>query len=174
MIVAMMILLIGLLGAEAAIGYALMATNSGRNVTNTKLLIVSILEQMETLRNTRQLTYGQLANQGQLDNAGARQPFDGFPSGFQPVSTRPGPDGIHGTADDMVAAGPDGNYGTTDDVADPTLARPGFERQILITSLSENLKQITVTLRYPAQNGRTRTQVGISYLNNDARSNFLR
>ena len=174
MMVAMLILLIGLLALEAAIGTALLATNAGRNVTNTKLLVVSILEQMETLRNTRQLTYGQIANQGDVDNVGAARPFDGFLTGFQPVSMNPGPDGIHGTGDDLVAAGADGIYGTDDDVADPTLARPGFTRQILITPLSANLKQVSVTLRYPAENGRVRTQLGISYLNNDARSNFLR
>lgn len=170
---ALVILLIGLLGIEAAIGYALMVTNSGRNVTNTKLLVVSILEEMETLRNTRQLTYGQIANQGQVDNTGATQPFNGFSTGFQPVSINPGPDGIYGTDDDLIDVGRDGIYGTADDVTNPALARSGFTRQIQVTPLSANLKQITVTLRYPSQNGRIRTQVGISYLNNDARSNFL-
>jgi hypothetical protein len=174
MMVALVILLVGLLGMEAAIGYALMVTNSGRNVTNTKLLVVPILEQMETLRNTRQLTYGQIANEGQVDNNGGTQPFNGFPTSFDPVSTNPGPDGIYGTSDDLVAAGKDGILGTGDDVTDPALARPGFTRQILITPLSANLKQVTVTLRYPAQEGRIKTQVGISYLNNDARNNFLR
>ena len=174
MTVAMLILLVGLLGLEAVIGSALMATNAGRNVTNTKLLVVSILEQMETMRNTRQLTYGQIANAGQVDDEGAAQPFNGFLTGFQPVSTNPGPDGLHGTGDDLVSAGSDGDYGTPDDLFDPSLARPGFTREILITPLSANLKQITVTLRYPGEHGRVRTQRGISYLNNDARSNFQR
>lgn len=174
MTVALLILLVGLLGLEAVIGSALMATNAGRNVTNTKLLVVSILEQMETLRNTRQLTYGQIANEGQVDDEGAARFFNGFPTGFQLVSINPGPDGIHGTGDDLVSAGGDGDYGTPDDGADPNLARPGFTREILITPLSANLKQITVTLRYPAEHGRMRTQRGISYLNNDARSNFQR
>lgn len=174
MTVAMLILLVGLLGLEAVIGSALMATNAGRNVTNTKLLVVSVLEQMETLRNTRQLTYGQIANEGQVDNVGAARPFNGFPAGSQPVSINPGPDGMHGTGDDLMSAGSDGFYGTPDDVADPTLARPNFSREILITPLSANLKQITVTLNYPAENGRIRSQRGISYLNNDARSNFQR
>lgn len=174
MTVAMLILLVGLLGLEAVIGSALMATNAGRNVTNTKLLVVSILEQMETMRNTRQLTYGQIANAGQVDDTGAAQPFGGFLSGFQPVSTNPGPDGLHGTGDDLIGAGGDGDYGTPDDTFDPGLARPGFTREILITPLSANLKQVTVTLRYPGDQGRIRTQRGISYLNNDARSNFQR
>jgi hypothetical protein len=120
------------------------------------------------------LTYGQIANVGQVDDSGAAQPFNGFPTSFDPVSTNPGPDGIYGTSDDLVTAGKDGILGTADDVTDPSLARPGFTRQILITPLSANLKQVTVTLRYPAQEGRIKTQVGISYLNNDARNNFLR
>jgi prepilin-type N-terminal cleavage/methylation domain-containing protein len=173
MVVAMVILLVGLLGIVAAIGYSLMVTNSGRNVTNTKLLVVSILEQMETLRNTGQLTYGQIANQGQVDLKGAKHTFNGFPSEFQPVSLNPGPDGIYGTDDDLLDAGSDGIYGTSDDFTNPALARVGFTRQILITPLSPNLKQVSVTLNYPGPNGSMRKQLGISYLNNDARSNYL-
>jgi type II secretory pathway pseudopilin PulG len=174
MVVALVILLIGLLGMIAAIGYSLMVTNSGRNVTNTKLLVVSILEQMETLRNTGQLTYGQIANQGQVDIKGAKYPFGGFPPDFKPVSVNPGPDGIYGTDDDLVDPGPDGIYGTDDDFTNPALAREGFTRQILITPLSPNLKQVSVTLNYPGLNGTMHKQLGISYLNNDARGNYLR
>src|SRR5678816_2199471 len=61
-VVAMVILSTALLGVASAIGYALMVSNSGRGVTNTKLLVVSVLEQMETLRNNGQLTFGQIAN----------------------------------------------------------------------------------------------------------------
>lgn len=172
MVVAMVILLIGLLGMMAAIGYSLMVTNSGRNVTNTKLLVVSILEQMETLRNTGQLTYGQIANQGDVDPKGAKWAFSGFPTDFQPVSLNPGPDGIYGTGDDLLDPGTDRAYGTDDDFVNPALARDGLTRQILITPLSANLKQVTVTLKYPGPNGQQHTQVGISYLNNDARNNY--
>jgi prepilin-type N-terminal cleavage/methylation domain-containing protein len=172
MVVALVVLLIGLLAMMAAIGYSLMVTNSGRGVTNTKLLVVSILEEMETMRNTGQLTYGQIANQGQVDPKGAKHPFGGFPPDFEPVSLNPGPDGIYGTGDDLVDAGTDGIYGTTDDFTNPALARQGFTRQILITPLSPNLKQVTVTLKYPGPNGQMHKQLGISYLNNDARNNY--
>lgn len=64
----MLILTVGLLGLAASIGYAVTVSNKGRNLTNTKLLVVSLLEQMETLRNTEQLTFGQIANQGSVDN----------------------------------------------------------------------------------------------------------
>lgn len=173
MVVAMLVMMIGLLALAATIAFALTVSNKGRSVTNTKLLVVSILEQMETLRNTKQLTYGQISNAGQVDDTGATQSFAGFPDDFREVSINPGPDGIFGTTDDLVDAGPDKTYGTNDDFINPSLARPGYTRQILITPLSDNLKKIQVTLQSPRQGGGFDSQVGISYLNNDAHSNFL-
>lgn len=175
MVVALMLVTVGLLGLAGAAGYALTVSNRGRNVTNTKLLVVSILEQMETLRNTKDLTFGQIANQGQVDNTGAAQPFAGFSSNFQAVSMNPGPDGIYGTDDDLLDAGPDGVYGTADDFTNPALARAGYTRQVQISFLggNPNLKRIQVTLRYPSSSGQIEQLTGVSYLNNDARSNFL-
>ena len=172
MVVAMLILTVGLLGLAAAIGYAVTVSNKGRNLTNSKLLVVSLLEQMETLRNTKELTFGQIANQGAVDNAGATRNFAGFPTGFQPLSINPGPDGIFGTDDDLISPGPDNVYGTSDDTIDSTWAVPGYQRQISITNLSANLKRIQVTVRYPDAAGQLRDMVGVSYLNNDTRSNF--
>src|SRR3984893_4543716 len=72
MVVAMLILTVGLLGLAASIGYAVTVSNKGRNLTNTKLLVVTLLEQMEPVRNTEQLTFGQIRNQGQpVDDTGA-------------------------------------------------------------------------------------------------------
>jgi hypothetical protein len=173
MVTAMTVTMIGLLSLAATIGFALAVSNRGRNVTNTKLLVVSILEQMETLRNTKQLTFGQIRNAGQVDNRGATRNFNGFPTDFRPVSVNPGPDGMHGTPDDLLDAGLDAVYGTADDFSDPGLARPGYTRQIVVTSLSDNLSRIEVTLRYPNGRGGFETMAGVSYLNNDARSNFL-
>jgi len=174
MVVAMLILTVGLLGLAAAIGYAVTVSNKGRNLTNSKLLVVSVLEQMETLRNTKELTFGQIANQGAVDNTGATRSFNGFPTDFQPLSINPGPDGIFGTADDLINPGPDNIYGTSDDFTDPTWAIAGYTRQITITQLggNPNLKRIQVTLRYPDPSGSMRDLVGVSYLNNDTRSNF--
>jgi type II secretory pathway pseudopilin PulG len=174
MVVAMLILTVGLLGLAAAIGYAVTVSNKGRNLTNSKLLVVSLLEQMETLRNTKELTFGQIANQGSVDNAGATRSFAGFPTGFQPLSINPGPDGIFGTDDDLINPGPDNIYGTADDFTDATWGVPGYSRQITITQLggNPNLKRIQVTLRYPDAAGQMRDLVAVSYLNNDTRSNF--
>src|SRR5213595_3319288 len=85
MVIAMLVLTVGLLGLAASIGYAVTVSNMGRNLTNTKLLVVSCLEQMETLRNTQELTFGQIANPSDVDNGGAPRTFAGFPTGFQPI-----------------------------------------------------------------------------------------
>lgn len=166
MVVAMVLLTIGLLGVASAIGYSLMVSNRGRGLTNSKMLVVSILEQMETLRNTRELSFDEISN-SQVANSN----FTGFPynaSEFRPVSTVPGRDGVFGTADDLWGAS-----GTTDD---PSLARPGVSRQIKITGFASNryLKRIEVTLRYASGDGRSRDIVGVSYLNDDTHGTYIR
>ena len=163
--VATLILTVGLLALAGSIGYAIAVSNKGRNLTNTKLVAVSMLEQMETLRNTGRLTFGQIANTGSpdLDNTGATRNFSGFPTGFQPVSINPGPDGIFGTSDDLKdSAG----------VVQPSWAMSGCAREIVITKLSDSLKRVQVTLQYQDTGGQTRNLVAVSYLNDDSRSNF--
>ncbi|HEX8921982.1 MAG TPA: prepilin-type N-terminal cleavage/methylation domain-containing protein [Pyrinomonadaceae bacterium] len=172
MVMAMLLMLIGLLALATVIGYAFMVSNKGRNITNSKLLVTSILEQMETLRNTNRLTFGQISNDVEVDNENASQDFEGFPTEFQPVSLNPGPDGIFGTTDDLLDAGTDGDYGTQDDFTNEGLAHPGYSRQIIITKLNPDLKRVQVTLRYPGDKGKVYTKVGVSYLNNDVRGNF--
>ena len=168
----MLVLTVGLLGLAASIGYAVTVSNMGRNLTNTKLLVVSLLEQMETLRNTQELTFGQIANPSDIDNSGAPRTFAGFPTGFQPISINPGPDGIWGTNDDLINPGADNTYGTGDDFTDVSWGLNGFSREIVITNLNPNLKRIQITVRYPDAGGQMRSLVGVSYLNNDTRSNF--
>jgi prepilin-type N-terminal cleavage/methylation domain-containing protein len=172
-VVAMAVLLIALLGLVATMAHGLSMTKRLRDMSESKLTITAMLEQMETLRNTKRLTFGQIANTGQVDNIGASQTFAGFPTGFKPISTAPGQDGIFGTADDLVTGpGPDGRYGTSDDVTNNSLAVPEYEREIVISTLGTNIKKIQVTLRYPGADGNRLSLVGISYLNNDANSNF--
>lgn len=163
MIVALIVMMIGLLSLAQVLGFALSVSNRGRGVTNAKLLVVSVLEQMENLRNTGQLTYGQIANPAQVDNTGGTFNFGGFPTGFHPVpkpSAGPGTDGIYGTADD------------------PSLGAQvyeGFQRKIEIEPLGDNnLKKIVVTLKYTDAGGGERELTGTSYLNNDFRANILR
>jgi len=172
MVAAMMVLTVGLLGLAASIGYAVTVSNRGRNLTNTKLVAVSLLEQMETLRNTEQLTFGQIANAGAVDNVGAAWNFAGFPTGYQLLSKNPGPDGIFGTTDDFISPGANQIYGDADDFTDTSLALSGYSREIVISNLSPNLKRIQVTVRYPDGGGQLRNLVAVSYLNNDTRAIF--
>lgn len=159
MVVAMVIMLIGLLSLAQVLGYTLSVSNRGRGVTNTKLLVTSMLEQMENLRNTGQLTFGQIAHAGAVDNTGATLNFSGFQTGFKPISINPGADGIFGTSDDPTAA---------------SQVRTGFERQVVISPLGADMKKVEVTIRYNDPGGGQRTVSGTSYLNNDQRSNILR
>ena len=174
MVIAITLLTVGLLGVASAIGYAMVASNHGRLITNTKLLAVSILEQMETLRDTNNLTFGQIANVGQVSNTGAARIFDGFQPGFQQVSINPGPDGIFGTVDDLIDAGADGQFGgsPSDDFINPNFALVGVTRQIQITNLSSTLKKIQVTIDYSVTGG-TRQLVAISYLNDNSTAAFI-
>jgi prepilin-type N-terminal cleavage/methylation domain-containing protein len=172
MVVAATLLTIGLMAVASALGYAMIAGNHGRAITNTKLLAVSMLEQMETLRNTGQLTFGQIANVGQVNAVGATRAFGGFPPGPQQVSTEPGPDGIFGTPDDLRDAGADNIFGTVDDFTNPAFAVIGVTRQIQITPLSTTLKKVEVTINYPAS-GQMRQLIAVCYLNDNANSNFI-
>ncbi|HKB65060.1 MAG TPA: prepilin-type N-terminal cleavage/methylation domain-containing protein [Pyrinomonadaceae bacterium] len=172
MVVAITLLTIGLLGVASAIGYAIVASNHGRSITNTKLLAVSMLEQMETLRDTNSLTFGQISNVGHVDDHGAVKVFAGFQPGFQQVSTNPGPDGIFGTADDLIDAGPDGNFGTVDDFVNPNFALVGVTRQVQITDLSAKLKKIQVSVDYSVAGG-TKQLLVTGYLNDNSTSSYI-
>ena len=170
MVMACLIMTIGLLGVAHAIGYALLASNRGRGITNAKMLIVAIQEQMETVRDTGQLTFAEISNSHVNGSS-----FTYFPTEFMPVSQFPGPDGIYGTNDDLTSPGPDGFYFTADDFTDTSRARPNVTRQIIISAIPNEplLKKITVTVRYAPNGSETRDLVGISYLNDDAHSNYI-
>ena len=172
MVVAITLLTVGLLGVASAIGYAIVASNHGRSITNTKLIAMSMLEQMEVLRDTNNLTFGQIANVGQVNNGGAVKVFAGFQPGFQQVSINPGPDGIFGTADDLIDAGPDGNFGTVDDFINPNFALVGVTRQIQITNLSSKLKKIQVTVNYSVSGG-TKQLLVTGYLNDNSTASYI-
>jgi prepilin-type N-terminal cleavage/methylation domain-containing protein len=162
MVIAMFILTIGLLAVAQAISYSLLASNRGRGVTNAKMLVVSMLEQMETLRDTGQLHFNEISNSQVTGST-----FRGFPDTFQPVSTVPGADGIFGTADDLI----DPVTGQTNTL----LARPGVTRKIIITTLADNdyLKKIEVTLRYSPNGGEIKELVCYGYLNDNEHGNYI-
>ena len=172
MVAAMMVLTVALLGLAASIGYAVTVSNRGRNLTNTKLVAVSLLEQMETLRKHRTVDLRANRQRRGRRQCGAAWNFAGFPTGYQLLSKNPGPDGIFGTTDDFISPGADNVYGTGDDFTDSSLALSGYSREIVITNLSPNLKRVQVTVRYPDGGGQLRNLVAVSYLNNDTRAVF--
>ena len=171
-VVATLIMTIGLMGAAAALTYALEYGTTSRNVGNAKLLIVATLEEMESLRNTRRLEFKQIANVTAVDNTDCKNTFNGFSNGFRPISLNPGFDGVNGTNDDIKVAGPDTIWGNVDDVDDTTLIRSGYTRQITITSLPSDttIKKVEVKVRYYSVGGKVSEIIGVGYINNETRT----
>jgi type II secretory pathway pseudopilin PulG len=168
-VVAILIITIGLIGTAAAITYALEFSAISRNVSNAKLVIVSTIEEIESLRNTRRLDFKQIANVGAVDNNGTPNSFNGFSSGYKEVSLNPGPDGVNGTDDDLRNWGADETYGTADDFDDPALVRSGYVRQITITNMNTTLKKVEIKVRYFGTGGKIGEIRGVSYINDEAR-----
>lgn len=169
-VVAIMVMSIALIATAAAITYALQFSSISRSVTNAKLIAVSSIEEIDSLRNTRRLDFQQIANVGSVDNSSSANNFEGFSSDFTEVSLNPGPDGVNGTDDDLKDPGPDGTYGTADDFVNQTLVRSGYKRQITISSMSDNMKKIEVKIRYFTSTGGIGEIKGVSYLNNEVRT----
>lgn len=168
-VIAILILTIGLIGTAAALTFALEFGAISKNVTNGKMVIVSTIEEIESLRNSRRLEYRQIENVGNVDNNGLSVPFTGFSTDFKEVSLSPGPDGVNGTNDDLQHPGGDGKYGTPDDFTDPALVRSGYMRQIAISNISPTIKKIEVKVRYFAVGGKIGEIRGVCYLNDEAR-----
>lgn len=151
-VVAISVLTVGLLGVAAAIAYSTATTGRTRDITQAKQIILSTLEQVSVLRDSERLSFAQIGN-ASLGN------FTGFVASTRQVSNDPGPDGIHGTVDDVSQD------------SDPTNDK--FRRSIVVSTLNPNLKKIEVTVEY--QNGGFRGELsGVSYVNNDARPNYRR
>ena len=169
-IVAIFLMTVALIGTAAALTFALEFGALSRNVTEAKTMIESTMEEIETLRNARRLDFKQVANAGSVDNTGSTYTFSGFTNGFQQVSDTTGPDGVTGTADDLVDAGPDGTYGTGDDFTNADLARRGYSRSIQISDVSTTIKKIEIRVRYFAAAGKTGEIRSVAYLNDEART----
>jgi prepilin-type N-terminal cleavage/methylation domain-containing protein len=170
-IIAILILTIALVATAAALTFALEFGAISKNVSSAKLVIVSSIEEIESLRNARRLEFKQIGNVGDVDNTNVANSFSGFSNGFQPVSINPGPDGVNGTPDDLTAPGADGRYGTDDDFSDDSLARTGYSRQITITNLpgSATIKKLEVRVRYFASAGKVGEIAGVAYINDEFR-----
>ncbi len=154
-LISVVILTIGLVSMLAMFTVALAATNNAQEDLTAKQIAQSTLESIFTARNTQQITFLQIQN---VSNGGI------FLDGPQ-VIRDPGPDGLDGTADDLVSnplcpgpstclqlSGQDGVLGTGDDVYMPL---NNYQRQILISNvflpsgaIDDTLRQITVTITY--------------------------
>ncbi len=168
-VIAIFILTIGLIGTAAALTFALEFGAISKNVTNGKLVVVSMIEEIESLRNSRRLDFKQIENDGKVDNKNSPNTFTGFSTGFQEVSLNPGPDGVNGTADDLTDPGADGKYGTGDDFSNPALVRSGYMRQVSITNLSPTIKKIEIKVKYFSIGGKVGEINGVCYLNDEFR-----
>jgi prepilin-type N-terminal cleavage/methylation domain-containing protein len=154
-LISMVVLTIGLVSMLAMFSVALAGTNNVQEDMVAKQIAQETLESIFTARNTAQITFLQIQN---VSNGGI------FLDGLQTIKD-PGPDGLEGTADDVVAnaacpgpatclqlAGNDGVLGTADDVWMPL---NNYQRQILISNvflptgaIDSTLRQITVNVTY--------------------------
>lgn len=170
-IIAIFILTTALIGTAAAITYALELGATSRNVGKAKLVVVSTIEEIESLRNARRLDFKQLSNVSEVDNTDSKNTFNGFSTGFKEVSLNPGPDGVIGTDDDLKDAGADKIYGTPDDYDNPALIRSGYQRQISISYLPSDstIKKVEVRVKYFSTGGKVSEIFGVSYINDESR-----
>lgn len=155
-LIATVVMVVGLLGVMSLFGHTLLSLRFAEQNLIAKQKAREAIESIFTARNTAQVTFDQI--QG-TDSGGI------FLTGLQPLQV-PGSDGLVGTADDgaaetMVLSGSDGILGTADD---KTMSLSEFQRQIAITTLSSDLRQVVITLRYSPTRGFVRNYQVTSYI----------
>jgi type II secretory pathway pseudopilin PulG len=147
-LVSMLVLTVGVLGlSQAFISGVQKSTSSPYEVLATQKAAEAI-ESVFAARDSHTIAWAQMKNAAD----------GGVFVGVATPMKLAGADGIVNTTDDgavesFVFPGPDGYVGTADD---KTLTLDGFTRQITIVELSSYLRQITVTITYPA-NGQTKS-----------------
>lgn len=147
-LVSILVLTVGVLGlTQAFISGVQKSTSSPYEVLATQKAAEAV-ESVFAARDSHTIPWAQMKNQAD----------GGVFIGTATAMKVAGADGILNTADDgavesFTFPGPDGMVGTGDD---KTLTLNGFTRQIQIVELSGFLRQITVTITYPA-NGQTKT-----------------
>ena len=151
-LIAIVVIMVGLLALLAALAMALSSTQNTKSDQIARERAVQTIESIYTARETNQIGYTAIQN----------QPAGIFVAGMVPL-TDAGPDGIVGTNDDVPAApinvpGPSGVL-TGNSPPDVQISLASFQRQIIITTdpTNGNLRDITVTIQYPAVQGGQRT-----------------
>ena len=152
-LIAIVVLMIGLLAVLATFAMAIGNTGSVQNDSIARQKAAEAVESIYTARQTNQIVFDQIQNVG----AGTGI----FAVGFTPM-TDPGPDGLDNTADDTPAQPirlPGRSGVITNSPADVLVNLGNFTRQIAIANVpgNPNVRQITVTVRYPVPQGWNKT-----------------
>lgn len=154
-LISMLVVTIAMIGLLSTLTFAMGATHSSAQDMIAKQLADEAMENIFTARNSDQLQWLQIQNQG----AGT-VPDGIFVPGLQAINVPPtagATPGLVNTVDYLAAApkvltspGPDGIMGTADDVTVPLV---NFKRSIAIADVPNTngqLRSITVTVQYSA------------------------
>jgi hypothetical protein len=148
--IAIFVLMYGLLAVLATFALAVSSTQNVNLDAVARQKAQETMESVFSARQTNQISFSQIYNVGQGNGI--------FTGGFTPL-TDPGPDGLDGTADDVPAApitlpGPSGKI-TGQSPPDVTITLSNFQRQIQIADVpnNPNLRQITISIKYPTPQG---------------------
>jgi type IV pilus modification protein PilV len=158
--IAIVVMAVGLLAVIASFATAISATQSAEEDLIARQKVLEAMESIYTARNAQQIPFAAVAN---VSTGGI------FLDGPQALKCA-GPDGLVGTADDvvcttqagancpdggaecMVLPGPDGILGTGDDV---TMSLGNFTRTIAVTPVlfsngvvNNNMMAISITVSY--------------------------
>jgi len=162
--IALLVLSVGALGVAGVFTYGMdKAMNSPSDLVATQKAAEAV-ENVVSARDAHTLTWDQIRNvEGETGADGGV-----FLDGPQPMRLA-GDDGILNTSDDgdveeVVMPGPDQVLGTDDDTVTPLSE---FTREIRITTLQDDLREVTVTVSYRA-GAATRRYVLTTYVSNYA------
>ncbi len=151
--IAIVVLLIGVLGAAQMLGQSLLTMQYSQYDFIAQEKAQEAAEAIFTAKYTNQSTWSQIST------FSAGNPGGLFLSGPQPLLLPGATDGLFGTVNDegmppdfILLPGPDGKLGTADDVQMPL---SNFTRTITITNVvnDPNLRQIQVTVSYVTASG---------------------
>ena len=148
-LIAIVVLMIGLLAVLATFAMAIGNTTSVQNDSIARQKATEAVESIYTARQTGQITFDKIQNVGAGNGI--------FKVGFTPMMD-PGPDGLDNTGDDVTATPvrlPGASGVITNTSADVLIDLSNFSRQVQIANVpgNPNVRQITVSVRYPVPQG---------------------
>jgi len=158
-VISMAILTTGLVSLLGVFGLAMATTQTSQDAMIAKQLANESYESIITARNTTQIDWDDIQNQGSTSCPITGAASCGiFLAPMEPIDNA-GADGIYGTSDDAAAGeqtlqdpGADGVFLTADDLFIPLT---GFQRQITISPLYDGngnlistVRSVTITVTY--------------------------